>query len=40
VIGGAGPVVMLVHGFPFTWAVWRELMPMLAAQGYTVLVSR
>jgi pimeloyl-ACP methyl ester carboxylesterase len=37
VIGGAGPAVVLVHGFPFTWAVWREVMPLLAAQGYTVL---
>ena len=25
VIGGAGPAVVLVHGFPSTWAVWREL---------------
>ncbi len=37
VIGGEGPAVVLVHGFPFTWAVWRELMPLLAAQGFTVL---
>lgn len=37
VIGGSGPAVVLVHGFPFTWAVWREVMPLLAAQGYTVL---
>ena len=37
VIGGAGPAVVLVHGFPFTWAVWREVMPLLTAQGYTVL---
>ncbi|MEU3985341.1 alpha/beta hydrolase [Streptomyces sp. NPDC026672] len=37
VIGGEGPAVVLVHGFPFTWAVWRELMPLLASRGYTVL---
>jgi pimeloyl-ACP methyl ester carboxylesterase len=37
VIGGAGPAVVLVHGFPFTWQVWRPLMPLLAEAGYTVL---
>ncbi|NMO56913.1 alpha/beta fold hydrolase [Actinoplanes sp. TBRC 11911] len=37
VIGGSGPAVVLVHGFPFTWALWREVMPLLAARGYTVL---
>jgi pimeloyl-ACP methyl ester carboxylesterase len=37
VIGGTGPAVVLVHGFPFTWQVWRPLMPLLAAAGYTVL---
>ncbi|MFF3559170.1 alpha/beta fold hydrolase [Streptomyces sp. NPDC002574] len=39
VIGGEGPAVVLVHGFPFTWAVWREVMPLLASRGYTVLAS-
>jgi pimeloyl-ACP methyl ester carboxylesterase len=37
VIGGEGPAVVLVHGFPFTWEVWRSLMPLLAEAGYTVL---
>ncbi|MFC0112440.1 alpha/beta fold hydrolase [Kibdelosporangium aridum] len=37
VLGGKGPAVVLVHGFPFTWQVWREVMPLLAERGYTVL---
>lgn len=37
VIGGTGPAVVLLHGFPYSWAVWRRLMPLLAASGYTVL---
>jgi len=37
VIGGHGPAIILLHGFPFTWAVWCEVMPLLAKAGYTVL---
>lgn len=37
VIGGAGPAVVLLHGFPYSWAVWRDLMPLLAQAGHTVL---
>lgn len=37
VIGGEGPAVVLVHGFPFTWEVWRSVMPRLVAAGHTVL---
>lgn len=36
VIGGAGPPVVLLHGFPQTWYAWRKVMPGLAA-GRTVL---
>ncbi len=37
VIGGAGPAVVLLHGWPYTWAVWRPLMPRLATAGHTVI---
>jgi len=36
VIGGAGPPVVLLHGWPLTWYSWRHVMPLLAEQ-YTVL---
>lgn len=37
VVGGKGPAVALLHGFPFTWAIWQRLMPKLAEAGYTVI---
>lgn len=37
VSGGSGPAVVLLHGWPYTWAVWRRLMPELAADGHTVI---
>lgn len=36
VIGGAGPPVVLLHGYPETWYAWRRVMPQLAAL-YTVI---
>ncbi|MFF3016602.1 alpha/beta fold hydrolase [Streptomyces sp. NPDC057939] len=33
---GAGPLVLLVHGFPESWYSWRHQMPVLAAAGYRV----
>jgi pimeloyl-ACP methyl ester carboxylesterase/quinol monooxygenase YgiN len=30
VIGGSGPLVILLHGFPNTWYAWREVMTELA----------
>ena len=30
VIGGDGPPLLLVHGWPETWYAWRHLMPALA----------
>ena len=37
VIGGKGPAIVLLHGFPFTWATWRKVMPLLAGSGFTVI---
>ena len=37
VIGGEGPAVVLLHGFPYSWAAWAAVMPKLASAGYTVL---
>lgn len=37
VIGGNGPAVVLLHGWPYTWALWRKLMPLLANAGFTVI---
>lgn len=37
VVGGNGPAVVLLHGWPYTWALWRKLMPLLALAGFTVI---
>lgn len=37
VVGGDGPAVVLLHGWPYTWAVWHNLMPPLASEGFTVI---
>lgn len=37
VSGGQGPAVVLLHGWPYTWAEWRKLMPLLAESGLTVI---
>ncbi|MEY9904773.1 pimeloyl-ACP methyl ester carboxylesterase [Catenulispora sp. MAP12-49] len=31
---GAGPLVLLVHGFPESWYSWRRQLPALAAAGF------
>ena len=31
---GAGPLVILCHGFPESWYSWRHQLPALAARGY------
>ncbi|WP_231929517.1 alpha/beta fold hydrolase [Micromonospora inositola] len=36
VIGGEGPPLLLVHGWPETWYAWRLLMPTLA-KDFTVI---
>ena len=37
VSGGAGPAVVLLHGWPLTWREWRGIMPALAQAGFTVV---
>jgi pimeloyl-ACP methyl ester carboxylesterase len=34
---GAGPAVLLCHGWPETWYSWRHQLPALAAAGFRVL---
>ena len=36
VIGGSGPALLLVHGWPETWYAWRHVMPQLA-RDFTVI---
>ncbi|MEW1779669.1 alpha/beta hydrolase [Streptomyces sp. NPDC086777] len=36
VIGGHGPTLVLLHGYPQTWYEWRHVMPALA-EHYTVI---
>jgi pimeloyl-ACP methyl ester carboxylesterase len=38
VIGGAGPPLVLVHGFPQTWWAWHKVMPLLAERHTVVAV--
>jgi pimeloyl-ACP methyl ester carboxylesterase len=32
VVGGDGPPLVLLHGFPQTWWEWHKIMPILAEQ--------
>ena len=34
---GQGPLVMLLHGYPFLWYLWRHQIKVLAAAGYRVV---
>ncbi|MFF3753186.1 alpha/beta fold hydrolase [Streptomyces sp. NPDC002018] len=36
VIGGHGPTLLLIHGYPQTWYEWHDIMPALAKH-YTVI---
>ncbi|ASQ98264.1 alpha/beta fold hydrolase [Streptomyces sp. 11-1-2] len=37
VIGGSGPAIVLLHGWPFSWIEWRAVMPLLVEQGFAVI---
>jgi alpha-beta hydrolase superfamily lysophospholipase len=37
VIGGKGDAVVLLHGWPETWYEWRNIIPQLIANNYTVI---
>ncbi|CAO5244567.1 alpha/beta fold hydrolase [Frankia sp. AgKG'84/4] len=37
VIGGQGPTVLLLHGFPDFWYTWRDQIPPLIAAGFRVV---
>ena len=34
---GQGPLVLLLHGYPFLWYLWRHQMKAVAAAGYRVV---
>jgi pimeloyl-ACP methyl ester carboxylesterase len=38
VMGGKGEAVVLLHGWPQTWFEWRDVMPVLANNNFTVIV--
>jgi len=38
VVGGAGPPLLLLHGWPQTWYAWRMLMPALASDFEVIAV--
>src|SRR5262249_35481999 len=40
VIGGEGPPLLLVHGWPETWYAWRLLMPALARDFEVIAVDQ
>jgi len=40
VVGGEGPPLLLVHGWPQTWYAWRMLMPPLAADFEVIAVDQ
>ena len=40
VIGGDGPPLLLVHGWPETWYAWRHLMPALACDFEVIAVDQ
>src|SRR5690349_7090840 len=40
VIGGHGPPLLLVHGWPQTWYAWRHVMPALAEHFAVIAVDQ
>ena len=37
VAAGEGPLILLLHGFPYSWLAWRHQVDALAAAGYRVI---
>ena len=37
VVGGSGPAMVLLHGWPMSWRDWRSIVPALAKAGFTVI---
>lgn len=37
VVEGEGPTVLLLHGFPDSWCLWRHQIPALVQAGYRVI---
>ncbi len=37
VSGGEGPVVLFIHGWPYSWYEWKEVIPKFAAAGYRAI---
>ena len=40
VTAGAGPLVVMIHGFPDFWYTWRELIPVLASSYRVVAIDQ
>jgi pimeloyl-ACP methyl ester carboxylesterase len=40
VIGGDGPPLLLIHGWPESWYAWRHVMPALAAEFQVIAVDQ
>lgn len=38
VVGGSGPPILLLHGWPETWWEWHQVMPLLAGQFSVVAI--
>jgi pimeloyl-ACP methyl ester carboxylesterase len=36
-VEGEGPAVLLLHGFPDSWKIWRHQIPALVANGFQVI---
>lgn len=36
-LAGEGPTFLLLHGWPHTWQLWREVIPQLVAAGHRVI---
>ena len=37
-VAGAGPLILMIHGFPESWYSWRHQIPALTAAGFKVAV--